>query len=159
MTTPETCYRCALGAAADPPLATTTVREIGTGIERPVCERCAVQYGHIIAAVERLRAGDPAMTEESLRARADAVIRRAQTLIANVVPAVQRWREEGVHIPPALQAETLSVCDELDALIEYGDDEQAEQLTRIATGIASLRASVEAYARAEGGPDKDDPIH
>jgi hypothetical protein len=98
-------------------------------------------------------------TEESLRARADAVILRAQALITKVVPAIKRWREEGEPIPPALRAETLFICDELDALIQYGDPTQAEQLTRIAMAIAELRASVEAYAHDEGGPAEGGPIH
>jgi hypothetical protein len=99
-------------------------------------------------------------TEESLRARAEAVIRRAQELIVKTRPAFQRWHDEGEPIPPALRVDTLRVCDELDALMAYADPAtQGEALARITTAIADLRAAVEQHARDEGGPNEDDQIH
>jgi hypothetical protein len=40
--------------------------------------------------------------------------------------------------------------------MEYADESEA--LARITAAVAELRASVERYARDEGGPDEDDQI-
>jgi hypothetical protein len=75
-------------------------------------------------------------------------------------PAFQRWHDEGEPIQPVLRVETLSVCDDLDALMEYADPAtHGEALARITAAVADLRADVERYARDEGGPNEDDQIH
>ena len=107
------------------------------------------------AAIDTMTDG----TEESLRARAEDVFRRAEALIEKMPPAFQRWHEEGEPVPPALRAETIAVCDEIDALMAYADPTQGEALARISANIAALRAAVDAYALDEGGPDEDDAIH